>query len=127
MTFFSVRSSSIIYFPLPSLCVCVCVSVCDTVFLVLYLTTPPPTKDAKDSNLKVTPRHTEEKHRINKMKMYKVLSIICLMIIAGRSEEVPTSEDVNETLKEGEEVSKVRFFFISRERNDAKNSNISTA
>ena len=61
------------------------------------------------------------------MKMYKVLSIICLMIIAGRSEEVPTSEDVNETLKEGEEVSKVRFFFISRERNDAKNSNISTA
>jgi hypothetical protein len=49
------------------------------------------------------------------------------MIIAGRSEEVPTSEDVNETLKEGEEVSKVRFFFISRERNNAKNSNISTA
>ena len=45
-----------------------------------------------------------------------------LMIIAGQSEEVPTSEDVNETLTEGEEVSKVRFLFIkkSRERNDAK-------
>ena len=43
------------------------------------------------------------------MKMYKVLSIVCLMIIAGQSEEVPTSEDVNETLTEGEEVSKVRF------------------
>ena len=61
--------------------------------------------------------------------MYKVLSIVCLMIIAGQSEEVPTSEDVNETLTEGEEVSKVRFFLEkkSRERNDAKNSNISTA
>ena len=34
---------------------------------------------------------------------------MCLMIIAGQSEEVPTSEDVNETLTEGEEVSKVRF------------------
>ena len=47
---------------------------------------------------------------------------MCLMIIAGQSEEVPTSEDVNETLTEGEEVSKVRFLFIkkSRERNDAK-------
>ena len=58
------------------------------------------------------PRTTES----TKMKMYKVLSIVCLMIIAGQSEEVLTSEDVNETLTEGEEVSKVRFFLekISR-------------
>ena len=46
------------------------------------------------------------------MKMHKIVSIVCLMIIAGQSEEVPTSEDVNETLTEGEEVSKVRFFIF---------------
>ena len=54
--------------------------------------------------------------------LYKLVSIMCLMLIAGQGEEVPINEDGNET--EMEEISKVRtLFFLDfkrRSKNDDK-------